>query len=91
MNWSLCAAVFVGATLVTPLSAQTTNSLRGGISESFDAKMADILARQERVGRRVTSAICDGCNPGKRTVNRRIHPLGIAGEDGLAYRPEDLR
>ena len=48
------------------------------------------LKRSERVGRRAVSSICDGCITGPRRLARGTVPREEVGEDGLAYRPEDL-
>jgi hypothetical protein len=48
------------------------------------------LKRSERVGRRAVSSICDGCITGPRSSARGTVPREEVGEDGLAYRPEDL-
>jgi hypothetical protein len=96
MHVTLCATVLVAAMLATSASAQTQTRVEtpstGTVTEPMAAQsMNEQLARQERAGRRATSGICDGCTPGTRTGRRRVEPHGIIGEDGLAYRPEDLR
>ena len=48
------------------------------------------LKRSERVGRRALLSICDGCITGSRSLARGTVPREEVGEDGLAYRPEDL-
>ncbi len=100
MHWTLCATVLVAAMLLIPTSAQP-QTRRGGVeapttgatTEQTAAaqRMNEQLARQERVGRRATSGICDGCIPGTRRGRRGVQPREIIGEDGLAYREEDVR
>ena len=100
MHCTLRATVLVAAMLLIPTGAQT-QTRRGGletpttgaITEPMAAaqRMNEQLARQERVGRRATSGICDGCIPGTRSGRRRVQPREIIGEDGLAYREEDVR
>jgi hypothetical protein len=48
------------------------------------------LKRSERVGRSAVLSICDGCITGPRSLARGTVPREEVGEDGLAYRPEDL-
>jgi hypothetical protein len=48
------------------------------------------LKRSERVGRRAVSSICDGCTTGPRSLARGTVPREEVGEDGLAYRLDDL-
>jgi hypothetical protein len=48
------------------------------------------LKRSERVGRRAVLSICDGCIMGPRSLTRGTVPREEVGEDGLAYRLEDL-
>jgi hypothetical protein len=59
--------------------------------EDAAREMDERLARHERAGRRATSGICDGCIPGARSVHHRVKPREMVGEDGLAFRTEDLR
>jgi hypothetical protein len=49
------------------------------------------LRRSERAGRRAVLSICEGCMRGSRSVARGTIPREEVGEDGLAYRPEDLQ
>jgi hypothetical protein len=51
----------------------------------------EALKRSERVGRRAILSICDGCIKGPRSSARAILRREHVGEDGLAYRAEDLR
>ena len=48
------------------------------------------LKRSERVGRRAVLSICDGCMTGSRSLARGKVPREEVGEDGLAYRLDDL-
>jgi hypothetical protein len=48
------------------------------------------LKRQERVGRRAITSVCDGCI-GKVGVSHRSVPREYVDADGLAYREQDLR
>ena len=53
-------------------------------------KHEQALKRSERVGSRAVLSICDGCMTGSRSLARGTVPREEVGEDGLAYRPEDL-
>ena len=98
MRWTWCATVLLAMVLITPALAQTA-ARRGGVEtpttgslpDDAAQKMNEQLARQERVGRRATSGICDGCTSGTRSGRHRVEPREIIGEDGLAYRAEDIR
>ena len=48
------------------------------------------LKRSERAGSRAVLSICDGCMTGSRSLARGTVPREEVGEDGFAYRPEDL-
>ena len=49
------------------------------------------VARQERAARRATFGICDGCIRGAHSSARHIVPRQQVDDNGLPYRPEDLR
>jgi hypothetical protein len=61
-------------------------------SQSEDAVRAldEKFAQHERAARRALSGICEGCTAGWPSRARRIMPREQVGEDGLAFRPEDL-
>ena len=73
----------------TPSNVPSTGSVR---SQSEDAVRAldEKVARHERAANRALSGICDGCIAGGAKRARRIMPRQKVGDDGLAFRPEDL-
>ena len=84
MQSPLSARSPAGAAVSPP--AYGNSDLRGRAEEEHE----QALKRSERVGRRAVSSICDGCMTGPRSSARGTVPREEVGEDGLAYRPEDL-
>ena len=78
-----------GAMRVPSMKTGATNAA-ALFREDAAREMDERLARHERAGRRATSGICDGCIPGARS-HHRVKPREMVGEDGLAFRAEDLR
>jgi hypothetical protein len=62
------------------------SDLRARTAEEYE----QALKRSERVGRRAVLSICDGCMTGSRSLARGTVPREEVGEDGLAYRLDDL-
>ena len=106
MRFGFWGGILLSAICAMPGSAQMSPQERGHDSaavktgatnaaalfrEDAAREMDERLARHERAGRRATSGICDGCIPGARRVHHRVKPREMVGEDGLAFRAEDLR
>jgi hypothetical protein len=72
-----------------PPTATTTDKLR--VLREPKHEPDESLKRSDRAGRRAVLSICDGCVRGSRSVVRGTVPREDVGEDGLAYRAEDLR
>ena len=106
MRFGITVSILLSAICATPGWAQMSPQERGHESatiktgatnaaalfrEDAAREMDERLTRHERAGRRATSGICDGCIPGARTVHQKVKPREMVGEDGLAFRAEDLR
>jgi hypothetical protein len=77
----------IAATAAPITSLPDVQELRERAQEEQD----QALKRSESVGRRAILSICDGCIRGARSSRRVILRREHVGEDGLAYRAEDLR
>jgi hypothetical protein len=73
----------------TPSNVPSTGSIRSQIEDAVRA-LDEKLARHERAAKQALLGICDGCTAGGANRARRITPRQTVGEDGLAFRPEDL-
>jgi len=72
-------------------ATNAANLLREEAAREKSAReMDERIERHQRGERRLTSGICDGCSRATTSARRRVVPPEMVGEDGLAYRPEDL-